>query len=404
LILFGVMAPCAAHAELSAGVAKRDLTPPHRVPMAGYSRRHGQLSTGVHDAPQVRALVLSDKDATVALASCDLLIIDERLFRAIDQRVHAASATPITLIVAATHTHSGPGAFGQKFLEKISMGHYDPAVFEFLASRIAETILAASQQRQPVTIRAGTVATTGLIKNRVAEGGPVDSELTLFAAIDGQGKPVAIVANFSAHPTTLGASNMQLSADYPGVLTRLVEEHAPGAVCLFTAGSVGDQAPIKHGTMFETSEAMGQSLAAEVIGWLDHPSTQPGQADLAARQQTMRLAPARVRLGRVTLPSAIGGLLVDDDADLSAVRIGDVLWMGVPCDFSAELGLTLKAFAREAGYQPMIIGFANDYIGYCLPERLYRSGAYEALMAFNGPRTGEDLLDALKGMAQELRR
>ena len=79
-----------------------------------------------------------------------------------------------------------------------------------------------------------------------------------------------------------------------------------------------------------------------------------------------------------------------------------LLLIGVPCDLSAELGLELKRHARERGYQPLIVGFANDYIGYCLPRRLYETDSYEASLAFNGPDTGERLVSELQCMMDAL--
>jgi len=93
---------------------------------------------------------------------------------------------------------------------------------------------------------------------------------------------------------------------------------------------------------------------------------------------------------------------VDDDATLSVVLIGDVAFFGVPCDLDAELGIALKATARSRGLHPMLIGFANDYIGYCVSETRYASDAYEARMAFNGPTTGRMIVEHLLHMMDHM--
>ena len=96
------------------GAAKLELTPPVSVPLAGYSRRKGKRSTGVHDPLFVRAVVLQDADTTVALVSCDLLIIDEALFEAVRRKLEPAlNGRSLTLLLAAKHTHSEPGANGR---------------------------------------------------------------------------------------------------------------------------------------------------------------------------------------------------------------------------------------------------------------------------------------------------
>jgi len=387
--------------QLFVGTAKLELIPPGAPPLAGYSRRRGRPSTGIHDTPFVRAIVLQDHGTTVALVSCDLLIIDERLVEAVHTRLGTPpSRQPASLVVAATHTHSGPGAYGQKFLEKLSMGHFDPAVFDFLATRIAQAIAMAATHLQPVTLRHATTATEGLVVNRMGRE-VVDAELTVLSLDDERRNPVAFLVNFSAHPTTLGSWNRQLSADYPGALTSALEQRYPGATCLFLAGAVGDQAPVKHGERFEPSRWLGEQLAARVTASLD--GAHQGQAStIRVIQRTVGLPPAHLQLGRLQLPSWLSQPLVDDDAALSLLAVDHALFIGVPCDLSAELGLELKAHARALGYQPLLVGFANDYIGYCLPERLYRTISYEASLAFNGPTTGSMLVEELKRMMEEL--
>lgn len=403
-LVWGLWSLVSVHAQerqLFVGTAKLELVPPVRTPLAGYSRRRGKLASGTLDPVSVRVVVLQAQDTTVALVSCDLLIIDERLFEAVKARVRASSSTPIALLLAATHTHSGPGAYGQKFLEKLSMGHFDPAVFGFLVTRIAQTIRDAAATLQPATVRYAASPTEGLVLNRMQPGGMVDAEVTVLAFDGRDGTPLALIVSFGAHPTTLGAWNMQLSADYPGVLARTLEARYPGAVCLFLAGAVGDQGPVKQGERFERPKWLGEQLASRVLALLAK-ATHDAPGSLQVAQRTLTLPPARVRLGPVTLPAWLGRSLVDDDASLSVVKLDRIMLFGLPCDVSAELGLDLKQRARRAGYQPVVVGFANDYIGYCLPERLYRTHSYEASMAFNGPKTGELLVGELQQMMDQL--
>lgn len=391
--------PAQAASPVLAGASKIELTPPVHTPLAGYSRRDGRLSQSVHDPVFVRALAVRDHNTTAVIVSCDLLIIDERLFAAVAQRVDAAwEGAPPTLLVAATHTHSGPGAYGTKFLEKVSMGHFDPQVFDWIADRIAEAILTASRDLQPATIRSATATTTGLVINRMEADGAVDAALTVVAFDRADRTPLAIVVNFAAHPTTLGAWNMALSADYPGVVTQQLEARFPSAVCLFVAGAVGDQAPVKHGDGFERAAWIGEELARQAAGLLEQPLPARAAESVVAEQRTIRLPPARLRWSRRALPSWVSARFVDDDATLTMIQVDSIAWLGVPCDLSAELGLELKRHAAHHGYQPVIAGFANDYIGYCLPARLYDTEHYEAMLAFNGPTTGELLVEELKRM------
>ena len=395
--------PAPASAELRLGTAKRSLVPPVKTPLAGFSRRKGALAEGMLDPVYVRALAWRDKDTTVALASCDLLIIDETLYQAVKARVDAASPSPIQLIVASTHTHSGPGAYGHKFLEKISMGHFNQQVFDFLAAQISQAVLDAAAQTQPVTVRYGAGETDGLALNRMSTDGPLDAQVRVVRFDSLQGKPAALLVNFSAHPTTLGAWNMRMSADYPGVLMRELDARYPGALTVFVAGAVGDQGPAKHGDRYQATEWLGKQLARRVEAVQTDPA--PSASDeVRAWQRVERLPPANITYKGKSFPGWLARTLVDDDATLSLATIGRVAFIGAPCDLTSELGERLRKRAEADGFRPVIVGFADDYIGYCMPRVLYESGSYEASMAFNGPDTGELLVQWLSAMLDEAAR
>lgn len=392
-----------AEGEVRAGTASASFELPARVPLAGYSRRRGEPSEGTHDPVGVRALILQDGDIMVALVSGDLLIVDERLFEAVRARLRASgfSSEP-ALLLAATHTHSGPGAYGTRFLEKLSMGHFDPAVFEALVRATAGAVARAAQDLAPVRVAYGAAATEGLVVNRVESGGPVDSELVAVGFYrEGAEAPMAVVTNFAAHPTTLGAWHRRLSAEYPGVIADELARRFPGVTSLFFAGAVADQGPVKSGEGFERATFLGRPLAERAAAVLQAVS--PARPDrVRLLQEQMPLPPASVRVGRWTFPRWLGQALVDDDATLSVARVGEVVFLGVPCDLASTFGARLKAHARARGLRPVVVGFANDYIGYCVPEDLYASDAYESSLAFNGPQTGELIVQKLTEMIDEL--
>ncbi len=386
------------------GIAKAEFVLPQRVPLAGYSRRTGDPSRGIHDPVGVRALVVEDADTTAALVSSDLLIVDERLFEAVRRRLLAEGIPErLVLLLAATHTHSGPGGYGKKFLEKISMGHFDPRVLDALVETISHAILRAYATRSPARMAHGTLMTQGLVVNRADPDGPVDAEVAVVAFYRPEREtPEAVLVGFAAHPTTLGSWNAFLSADYPGVVARELERRFPASTCLFVAGAVGDQAPVKAGVGFERAEWIGQVIAREAEELLR--ALRPAEIQgVQALQERFFLPPARVRLNRrVGLPRWLSRQLVDDDATLSVVTVGETVFFGVPCDLAAALGQGLKASARARGLEPIVVGFASDYIGYCVSEAQYRTGTYEALMAFNGPATGPLLVERLTQMLSQV--
>ncbi len=93
---------------LLAGAATADITP--RGPQFLYGYPHvPRTSTGVHDPLQGGALYLSDGRASLLLCSADVIFIGKDLAARVRARIEAAAGIPGgSVLVSATHTHSGP--------------------------------------------------------------------------------------------------------------------------------------------------------------------------------------------------------------------------------------------------------------------------------------------------------
>ncbi len=174
LVLFGIwfvaMTP-GTHlpaAELQAGVAVVDITPPAGYRMSGYF--YERLNTGTHDPLQAKALVLRQGEEQAALVFCDLIgIAREVSGRA---RVLAAKKTGIPvehILIAATHSHTGPlymGALRNYFHEQaVAAKGEDPhEKIDYpstLAEKLAEAIGRAKESARPVRLQAGMTRRKG---------------------------------------------------------------------------------------------------------------------------------------------------------------------------------------------------------------------------------------------------
>src|SRR5690349_4692623 len=93
---------------LLAGAAAVPLTPKAPVPVAGFARLKW-MEEGRRDPIATRALALREPGCTAVFVSIELLLIPGQLERAIERRVRDLHLD--LLVVAATHTHAGPGGF-----------------------------------------------------------------------------------------------------------------------------------------------------------------------------------------------------------------------------------------------------------------------------------------------------
>jgi len=243
------------------GAASVDITPPLGMQLEGYEVRVGGAS-GVHDRLHARALVVEGAGGTtVALVVADLIQVDARLQGLIAAEVREQTGiTRDRLQLAGTHTHSGPRLLEPSEAER-TIGH-----------AIAGAVARAWGERREAVAAVGIGRVDGIGANRRPNGGPVDDRVTVTRFDDIAGQPIATHVNYGCHPTTLGPNNLLYSADYPGVLCRLVDE-ALGGVTMFSTGPQGDVNPggySPEGSMvgvvvpwrtFESAERYGRILA-----------------------------------------------------------------------------------------------------------------------------------------------
>ncbi|NBP79827.1 hypothetical protein EBU58_03745, partial [bacterium] len=153
-------------------------------------------------------------------------------------------------LIAGSHTHHGPVVELSDEPGK-GQGRYDAAVryAGFLAEQIEKVILEADRNLVPATVAAGSVEIEGFNRNRHSklQPVPVDRRLGLLR-IDAaeSGEPLAVVVNFTAHPTSIPDDTMTFSADYIGSLRKTIEGTL-GGTAIFMQGASGDLSTDRNG-------------------------------------------------------------------------------------------------------------------------------------------------------------
>ncbi|MDH4092387.1 MAG: hypothetical protein OEV24_18160, partial [Cyclobacteriaceae bacterium] len=80
----------------------------------------------------------------------------------------------------------------------------------------------------------------------------------------------------------------------------------------------------------------------------------------------------------------------DYPAYLTVLRLGNIVMLGTPCDFSGEFDPSLDLLAASHGLQLMVTSFNGGYVGYVTPDKYYDVDHYETrLMNWYGPGNGE---------------
>ncbi|HDH96429.1 MAG TPA: hypothetical protein ENF73_01725 [Proteobacteria bacterium] len=420
-----------AGTQLLAGMAKVDMTldpTAGTIRLGGYSGRGKKPASGVLDHVFARSLVVSDgKDHTFALVSADLCYINSELREAVLKRLKSHGFDGDNLLLAATHTHSSFAGYDRTFLGRKLFGEFDPAILDHLASSIARAVVKARSSMRPAVLEMATGRLEGMNRNRRdpvfdietgradssrqpdRERYPTDEHMTVVRVAGEDGTVIGAVIHFTAHPTVLSPKNLAVSADFPGVLCRLVEDGLGGdAVAMFLNGTLGDVAPLPD---------WADEVETEVLRMKDY-GRQLGNAaiDLLAGthpMSTRRIAYNAVDSGlpqlivrpllRFRVPRAMYRLLYyGDSVPFQAVRLGDLVLFAIPGEPTTQFGWALKELC-PAGRSCLIAAPANGYIGYLVTPQQYREGGYEATVCFVGPNGIDWVRHNLKGAVSGMR-
>lgn len=405
---------------LRAGAARVALAVPAGIPLAGYGNLARRLavpdvlgryahafwfkpSPGERDALAARALVLEAGARRVAWVAVDLLAVDAAFTAAVGQRLQAAGVRPVTLIVSASHTHSGPGAFvDSAVLGWLALDRLDDAVRESLLAATVAAVRDADAAARPARVAAGSVTTGRLVTSRLSQA--LDPELVVLKIVDEQGNPLALVWNYAIHGTTLGPRNLHLSGDVMGEASRRLEQQL-GVPALFVNGAVGDVSPARHGE--RGAVELGAELAtAALAGWARAEPT--GEARVAAASLAVDLPSPWLSVRNclrgwaprsVTLPL---GPVFPRTTTLTAVAVGDVGWVTFPGELQTRLGLDIKRAGHERLRLAFVAGVSSDYLGYFVTAADYGRPGYVSCATLYGPETGTCLTAAAARLLGEV--
>ena len=415
-VCFVLSSPHAAGAvsepvQLLAGSAIREITPSPGSPMSGYGDRGNRPSQGVHDRLYCRSLILEGTGLRIALVSADMLAFTPDLRTAIVESIRDLNID--LLFLAATHTHSGPGGYQEGWaIGRFLMGTYSKDLFCFLAREITACVRDAQKGLVPANVAYGQGSAPDLCRNRRHEGGLTDPQVGVLRVEGLDGKTLGIVVSFGAHPTVLSPRNLLYSGDYAGMTARSLEGSA-GAPVLFFNGAIGDQKPHYPGTkeweaslteQFEEAERMAATLTNEVLRVAGEIKPEP-LSILRANERAVDLPRVKLRdrcFYYVFTPilRLVFNNIFHDQTLFQAVRINDLLLVGLPAEVSAELVMNIKRATpvRTA----MVACQVNDTLGYVLSPADYALGGYEACMSFYGKEFGTFFVDQALATAHAL--
>jgi hypothetical protein len=410
-------------ASIEAGVAREDLTPPleMKAALGGYGERMSRPATGVHDRIWAKALVLARDGRRHAIVTADVLAFPPGIREAVAKGLSADGWEADQLLLLASHTHTSLDmtALNPKNRFQIpQMGLFHRELYERTIARLVEAVRAAARNLQAVSAGSNVKSLEGWNRNR--RGAAIaDRDLTITRVDTVGGQPLAVLVNWTAHPTFMDAEHTEFSGDWPGHLQRTLEALiGRGVTVLYYNGAEGDQSPtprVESAPAWEQAERYGRELAIEAWrAWLETASLPSPAFAWHVERMTLpqrRAHPDFMKTGgkEYGLNEQNVGMLLDAlcpaETHSTAVRLGDLEIVGVPGEMAASLGLELKTIVRaQTGAKHVAIGgLADEWISYMLSPDEYRKGGYEASVSFYGDTLGPEVVRAAARAASQAR-
>lgn len=389
-VVFALLTATGQAQSFKAGAARRDVTPREPVPMWGYGARHDALSQGVLDPLYAEAIVIQAGEQKLALVGLDLgRSPAEASLQRIRARIKAEAGIPHSFI-AGSHTHHGPVLELTDAPGK-GKGRFDAVLryYQQMEDGIVAAIVEANSKLTPAKLAVGAVKLDNFNRNRHTkiEPKPSDRELGVLRLDDLNGKPIAILVNFTAHPTMISAATLKFSADYVGAMKADVAQ-ATGANVLFMQGASGDQSV--NDFTGKGYQAFGQALGKEVVKLAQSLTPQEvKQPALQVREERFTFSSrtdlnnplVRSLYEKAFFPELIPNY-VDEYVEGVRPRLtvallnGEFALVGASGEFFSNHALRLKERARVK--QLFFSGYCNGYHQYFPTIEAVAEGGYGA--------------------------
>ena len=420
-------------AEFRAGAATSNITPELGSSINGGFQDGKALA--IHDELNARCLALDDGQTKLVFVVADSCVIGRGIFDEAKKMVNAATGLPMeNMMMSATHSHSCGT------LQAVGQSEPNPIYQRFVARRIADGVRRALNNLAPAKIGHGSASvphqvfnrrwkmksgsilptplgvTTDQVKtnpginnpNLVEPAGPTDPEVSFISVQSPDGKPIALLANYSLHYVG-GVGPGHISADYFGAFAVKIGQllgAEPEFVGIMSNGTSGDinnidfrgsqakEAPYGRIQIVANDVAQAVAAAVKTVMHADSVPLRVAQKEIElglriptpnevekAREvmKGSKLFPRMETMEQVYARETV--LLADFPAQVSAplqvMKIGDLHVSAIPAEVFVEIGLELK----KRHSPTFTVSLANAYHGYLPTPEHHGLGGYETWRA-----------------------
>lgn len=427
-------------AQLKAGFAERDITPPLGSEQpGGYGKAYQNT---VHDPCKVRAAVFDDGTNRVALVGIDTLAVRGPFVQGIREEITQKTGIPAeAILIGASHSHSSgplsmilPGEFdhADEFVRDLAYNKSSCANADYMNTchaAVVEAVCDANQKREDVQAGVGSGQEDKVAFNRrfrmksglsythpgqgnpdiIEYAGPIDPEVGVIGTWNGDGKLTGCIVNYACHATT---SPPGFSANWIYYMEKVIRGYfGEDVVVVFLQGASGDitqvdnLSPYQHPDGDTWAQRVGGCVGAEAVKQLllmprgalvpvaavcetmEMGRRVPKPERVAACLEMAKKTPGEVGATEWTFAKEI--VLLDAKlkkeptvhVEVQAVQIGPAVFVTNPAEYFVELGLRIK---KESPFEfTFAVELANGCVGYVPTEEALGpgGGGYETRLS-----------------------
>ena len=446
--------------EYHVGYNRQIVNPDAPIPLGGFSNEDVRFHTAITEDICITCLAVSDGTTTVLAISADLCTLRDQFCHKYREAVARVTGLPEERIfIAATHTHSGPVLYRDKY-ESVRdyyvkfQKHLEIAAVEALRDLKPAKLFVGSletenlnfvkhyKMRDKVTGEISCIGDCyGTEKGKIYVDHMTKTDPTLHVVrFQREGGKDVVLANFRAHPHfTGGAKKYDLSSDYIGAFRMALEAMCDCHAVYFqgASGNINSSSRLTGERRYTTCRSYGTALAASALECLGRCMKEVTPAPIQTKQVTFygqinhsqdHLAEEGKRIWELWQQTYDRELVQrecdaagftsrfhanaaytrskmtpeDGELILNAVSLGkELAFVTYPGELFDSLSARMEA--TSPFYTTLFFGYCYHHRFYLPSMEAFKYGSYEVDTTRFQPGTGEMVADTFVEMLKELK-
>ena len=424
-------------AQLKVGAGRSEIVFPQELfPHEGFR--------GIHDNPQVKAVVIEAGEKAAILSAELVNIFDDGIALMKDIVAEKCGVKKENIWIHVTHAITTPHApkTRDEFPPHITppphmidesgekkKAWYDAVTAAFAqaakqASVLEEATLGYAEGYSDVNTNRDVETPFGWWVNLNPEG-PSDKALHVIRFDKADGSPIALMVNYALKPCAIDNSQMRenqrlISSDMPGLACRMAEEKL-GVPCMFFMSAAGDQVPKDQAFLeyvdadgkvqkddrgvaygLKIVEQYGPVLAADILTAAEKAECRPEETELRLSGCSFRWGAK----GRTPMqPRRSADYVAERDVEVGTelIALGDMAFVAVKPEVNV---ITEKQLQAQSPFAvTLLFSMVNGGMKYMPDAQSYERCTWESQSAMLMPGAAEKFVevtaDALRKLAEE---